>query len=503
VDLDALAPLSVAQEALWYQSVLFPQEVIYNEIASIRHDGPLEAGPLHRALEEIVARYEILRTTFDVLDGNPVQVVHPAAPLPMPVIDLSALEPGEAEARAAQLIAEVARVPYDVRRGPLLRPRLIVFPGEHQRLYLAMHHIIFDGVCLARAVVPEIAVLYDAFAAGRPSPLDTVPVQYGEFARREQEQIASPRAARRLDYWRGHLADAPALTLIPDRPRSTTPQFRGRSVGWEATAEDVARLRAVAAASGGSLFMALGAAWGLLLARWAGQEEVVFGTPADLRSGAEFVSLVGYCLTPLVLRVSLEGDPGFGEVVRRVRNDVLDALDHMIPFERIVRELHPETDRSITPVYQTMLALEPASPDPASGWSLRLADAFAADELGSTRMDLELQIDERPDGHLEGRLIYDRDLFDRETVVRLGEHLSRLVAAVGEDPELPVSQVPLLTAEQERRQAIIWNATETSVDGDGQTVAELIAQRAAEARRAGGGGRRADGLPCRAAEPRR
>jgi non-ribosomal peptide synthetase component F len=474
----AAAPLSAAQEALWYQSVLFPQEIVYNETVSVRHDGPLDAPALRRALEEIITRHEIWRTTFDVVDGDPIQIVHPAPSLQLPVLDLSALTPEQAEARAVEVIAEVSRVPYDVRRGPLLRPRLMRFPAEHQRLYVAIHHIIFDGVSIYRTVVPELIALYEAFAAGHPSPLQAPVTQYGEFARWEQEWIETPRAARRIAYWREHLVDASALALPTDRPRPPAPRFRGAAVGWDVPVDEVAALRAVAAGGGATLFQALGAAWALMLGRRAGQDEVVFGTPADLRRRPELESMVGYCLSPLVVRVSLADDPSFAELVRRTRNDVLDGLDQLVPFERIVRELRPERERGINPFYQTMLVLEPAAAAPATDWSLLLADPAGADALGSTRMDLELQIEERPDGHLAGRLIYDRDLFDRSTTVRMVQELSRIVTAVVNDPELPVSRVPLLTPAQEHLQTVQWNAT-ASVDMDApQTLAELFAQGA-------------------------
>jgi non-ribosomal peptide synthetase component F len=477
----AAAPLSVAQEALWYQSVLFPQEIVYNETVSVRHDGPLDAPALRRALEEVIARHEIWRTTFDVVDGDPIQIVHPAPSLQLPVLDLSALTAEQAEARAVEVIADVSRVPYDVRRGPLLRPRLMRFPGEHQRLYLAIHHIIFDGVSIYRTVVPELVALYEAFAAGRPSPLQAPVTQYGEFARWEQEWIELPRTQRHLAWWKEQLAEAPELVLPFDRPRTRTPQFHGRVHAWEISAGDTAALRAVAQERGTTLFQTLAAVWALLLGRWAGQEDVVFGTAADLRQRPELESMVGYCLTPMVVRVGLDGDPTFAELIVRARNAVLDGLDHLVPFERIVREQHPETDRAINPLYQTMFVLEPPAAASDPDWSLHQMEAGVGDAVGSTRLDLELELDERPDGHLAGRLIFDRDLFDPETVARLGEQLSRIVAAVAGDPQLPISRVPLLTPEQEHLQTVQWNATvSVALDADApRTITELIAARAA------------------------
>jgi non-ribosomal peptide synthetase component F len=218
--------------------------------------------------------------------------------------------------------------------------------------------------------------------------------------------------------------------------------------------------------------------WTVLLGRWSGQDDVVFGTAADLRRRPELEAMVGYCLTPLVVRTSLEGDPTFEELVVRSRNVVLDGLDHLVPFERIVRRLGRENDRGANPVYQTMLVLEPPAAPADPRWSLHQMEAQVGDAMGSTRLDLELELDERSDGHLAGRLIYDSDLFDRETIVRLAGHLSQIISGVGADPGLPISQVPLLTDEEAQRQIVEWNATASVAEDGRQSVAELIARHA-------------------------
>ncbi|HVW46011.1 MAG TPA: condensation domain-containing protein, partial [Solirubrobacterales bacterium] len=218
-DRESLAPLSVAQEAMWYASRIAPTQLIYNETVSIHKDGPLDAAALRRSFSEIVRRHEALRTTFEVVDGAPVQVVRPAPDFALPVADLSHLTREEAERQAVRTVAAVSRVPYDLRRGPLVRPRLFRFPGEHHRLYLALHHVAFDGVSLARVVLGELAALYDAFAAGLPSPLPDPPTRYVDYARWEQEWIAGPRAARRLDHWVERLTPPPAPALPLDHPR--------------------------------------------------------------------------------------------------------------------------------------------------------------------------------------------------------------------------------------------------------------------------------------------
>jgi amino acid adenylation domain-containing protein len=454
-------PLSVAQEALWYQSCLAPNRVSYNETISIRKDGPFDVGSFRRAFNEIVRRHEAWRTTFDVIGGEPVQVVQPAPDFDLPVLDLSPLTHGQAERQVVHLVAEVARVPYDLRRGPLLRPRLVRFSRTHHRLYLALHHIVFDGVSVYRVVLPELVALYDAFCAGQSTPLPEPRTQYGEYARWEQQWITESRVERRLEHWRHHLTTLPVLSLPLDHPRPTSPRFRGNAIPLAVPRENVQRLRALGQSVGATLFQVLATVWSLVLARYSGQDDVVFATAADLRQRPELEAVVGYCLTPLVLRIDLSGDLPFTDLVVRVRNELLDGLDHLVPFERLVRELVPGGASNANPIYQTMIVLEPLASMPDPSWSIHQMESEIGSAVGSAKLDLELELDERPEGHLAGRLIYDRDLFEPTTARRLAEHWEHLVDAVVADPTLAVSSIPTLTPAEAHRQLVEWNATAT------------------------------------------
>ena len=454
-------PLSVAQEALWYLSLLVPNQFSYNEAISIRKDGPFDPVAFRRAFNEIVRRHEAWRTTFDIVNGVPVQVLQAAPSFDMPVLDLSHLSEGQAERQAVRLAAQVSRVPYDLRRGPLLRPRLIRFSAEHHRLYLAMHHLVFDGVSVYRVVLPELVALYDAFSAGQPSPLAEPETQYADYARWEQNWMNEPRTVRRLEHWRRRLSDLPVLTLPLDHPRPPAPRFRGGVVPLFVPGETVAKLRAVGQDAGGTLFQVVATIWALLLGRYSGQDDVVFATATDLRQRPELESVVGYSLTPLVLRVDLSGDPTFRELVVRVRNELLDGLDNLVPFERLVRELPPTGSKSANPVYQTMFILEPPTLAPDPAWSIHQMESEIGDAVGSAKLDLELELDERPEGHIAGRLIYDRDLFERTSASRMVKHWLRLIEAVADDPGMTASRIPILTPAQEHRQLVEWNATTT------------------------------------------
>jgi non-ribosomal peptide synthetase component F len=451
-------PISVAQEAMWIAGQLAPNQISYNETISIRKDGPCNLAALRGAFGELVRRHAAWRSTFDVVAGQPVQVLHAPPYLELPVLDLSHLRFEEAERHAVAVVAEMSRVPYDLRRGPLLRPRLVKLSDEHHRLYLAMHHLIFDGVSVYRVVLPELVALYDAFDDGRPSPLAEPATSYADYARWEQEWIGSPRVVRRLEHWRTRLAGTPALSLPVDFRRSPTPRLRSALVPLVIAEATVTRLRAIGPSVGATLFQVLASTWALLLGRYSGSDDVVFATAADLRQRPEFESVVGCSLTPLVVRVGLEGDPSFADLIVRVRNELLDGLDNLVPFERLVRGLSVESEPGANPIYQTMIVLEPpmVAPDPA--WSVHQMESEIGDAVGNAKLDLELGLDERPEGMIDGRLIYDRDLFTHSSAERMVEHWLALLEEVAADPARRTAKLLGPTAADDRTLAE-WNAT--------------------------------------------
>jgi non-ribosomal peptide synthetase component F len=441
---------------MWTNSRFAPQRITYNEAISIRKDGPLDLTALRRAFTEIVRRHEAWRTSFDRVG---TQIVAPPPRFELPVLDLSDLPAEAAEHQAVRTVADVSRVPYDLRRGPLLRPRLIRFPGEHHRLYLAMHHMTFDGVSLYRVVLPELVALYDAFSAGRASPLPEPVTRYADYAAWEQNWVTGPRVARRLAHWRRRLLPVPKPSLPLDHPRAAEPALRGAVLPLELDAGVVEALRRAGHASGATLFQVVASCWAILLARYSGREEVVFATPVDLRQRPEFESIVGCCLSQLALRVELSGDPSFGELTVRLRNELLDGLDNLVPFDRIVRELDAGSSDGANPIYQTMIVLEPTVPPPDPCWSLHMMESALTDAVGNTKLDLELQLDERPDGHISGRLIYDRDLFEPATAARIVTHFAALARAAAADPTQRVAAISLPLDAGDRGRLAEWNAT--------------------------------------------
>ncbi len=338
-------PLSFPQQRLWLIDQVEPGSPAYNLPGPLRVRGPLDAAALERALAEIVSRHESLRTRFGLVDGEPAQLVDPPRRLALPVADLAALPGPAREAEARRLSAAEARTPFDLERGPLFRARLLrLAPGEHL-LLLTLHHIVSDGWS-SRVLLRELSVLYRAFAAGAPSPLPELPIQYGDYAVWQREELAGEALDEQVAFWRAELEGAPPATELPvDRPHPPTRGGRSGRHLLAVSAESSLRLAALARAEGATTFMALLAACGAWLGGYADADDVVLGTPIAGRTQEELEGLIGFFVNTLAIRVDLSGDPAFRELVARVRARLLGAYAHQdLPFEKVVEELRVPRD---------------------------------------------------------------------------------------------------------------------------------------------------------------
>jgi amino acid adenylation domain-containing protein len=459
-------PLSVVQEDLWYFSQLAPDNPVYNELITIRKTGTFKHDAFKRAFNELVRRHEAWRTTFLMMDGQPVQVVQPPMLVDLSVTDLSDCPRREAEEYATDMAAKLARQPYELEKGPLVRPLLVRFGEDEHRLYLALQHLTVDAVSLYRVVLPELVALYDSFAAEEQPALPEPTTQYADYARWSQEWTKSEAYARRMEYWRRHLEGAPELQLPLDHPRPRQQRFRG---GMERVRLDealVRQLRSLGFGEGATLFQVLASAFAVLLHRYtAGQDDVVFGIVSDLRQRTEFEAVVGYCFNSVVVRADLGEDPSFKQLLGRLRTELLDDLAQQVPFGRLVGDLHPARDASINPFFQALLVLlpPPSSTDPE--WSL-YQDAKLGNAVGIAKLDLTLQLDERPEGHIDSCLIYNSDIFDAQTAQRVTGHWLTLLENITARPDALLSELELLTAEEIHRQVVERNATEVPHQSD-------------------------------------
>src|SRR5688572_6094495 len=411
------APLSFAQERLWFIDRLEPGSAVYNVPVAWRLGGALDQAALERALGEIVRRHEALRTTFAEADGSPVQVIAPFGGFALPVEDLSALSEADREAVVRRRAGEEARRAFDLSAGPLFRAALLRLGVEDHVLLLSMHHVVSDGWSMG-VLFRELSALYAAYREGGESPLAELAVQYADYAVWQREQLAGEVLDRQLAYWKERLAGAPELLELPtDHPRPPVQTYRGASVPVELSPELLERLQALGRSEGATLYMTLLGAFQVLLSKYAGSEDVVVGSPIAGRTRKEVEGLIGFFVNTLVLRTDLSGDPGFREILRRVREATLGAYEHQeMPFEKLVAELQPERSLSHSPLFQVAFALQDVE-DPGSGLA-ELSTAGVDTDLTHAKFDLSLALVATRQG-LRGGLSYSTDLFERDTIVRM------------------------------------------------------------------------------------
>ncbi|HSF41305.1 MAG TPA: non-ribosomal peptide synthase/polyketide synthase [Thermoanaerobaculia bacterium] len=445
------APLSFAQERLWFLDRLTPGLPVYNMPALLRLRGPLDEAALERALAEIARRHEVLRTVFAVSGGEPVQRVL-ATGFPLSILDLPEIE-------ARRFAKAEARRPFDLTRGPLARAALLRLGGEDRLLLLVFHHIAFDGWSTG-VLLDELAALL------RSSPLPEPRLQYADYAAWQRSWLAGPTLERQLAWWRDRLAGAPlALELPADRPRPAVQSFRGAVLPVDLPGD----LRVLARREGATPFMVLLAAFSALLHRVTGQDDLVVGAALANRGRAEIEGLLGFFVNALPLRADLSDDPPFRALLARTRAEALGAYDHQdVPFERLVEEVTPRRDLSRTPLFQVMLALE-SFPRPA----VEIEEIHT----GTAKFDLSLLFEE-VSGRFRGTAEYATDLFDAGTVERLLDGFRRLLRAAVESPGMRVSELPILS-DVERRQVVLeWNRTATDYPREA-TIHGLFEEQAA------------------------
>ncbi|WP_158839338.1 non-ribosomal peptide synthase/polyketide synthase [Saccharothrix deserti] len=429
-------PLSFAQQRLWFLDQFSPGGTEYVTPLAVRLRGGLDVPRLERALSGVVARHEPLRTTFPAVDGLPVAVVRSAADVVLPVVDeMPAVEP------------------FDLAEGPLFRPVLVRLGPDDHVLALTMHHIITDGWS-GGVLMSDLAALYDG------EELPPLPIRYGDFAAWQREQPLDVQ----LDYWREQLADVPALELPTDRPRPPVQTTAGAQTEFVVPAPVAERLRELARAVDGTLFMALVAACQVLFHRWSGQDDFAVGTVASGRERAETQDLVGFFVNTVVLRARISPSATFPEFLARTRETVLDALAHQdVPFERVVDAVQPDRDTSRTPLFQAVVALQNAPQAPGFP-GLEAVDV--AQPVVSTGFDVTVEFTEEGDGGLLGSVEFNTDLFDADTIGRLVEHLGVLLSGIAADADRPLWALPVLP-DGERELLAAWGSAGPAVDGPG------------------------------------
>jgi amino acid adenylation domain-containing protein len=469
-------PLSFAQERLWYLDQLDGGSATYNLPASVSLHGDLDAAALESALRELVRRHEALRTTFISGQGRPLQMLSPAPSLSLPVVDLRRLAGAEQAAAVRRLEeAEAGRV-FDLATGPLLSALLVRLGDAEHLLSICLHHIVADGWSIG-VLTRELAALYAAARLGRPSPLPELPVQYADYAVWQRRQLQGEVLAGQLDYWRRQLAGAPPLLDLPtDRPRPAVQTYRGRQRTAFLPPSLTARLKALGAGQGATLFMTLLAAFQVVLGRWSAQQDVVVGTPIAGRGRGELEPLIGLFLNSLALRVDLSGEPSFRELLERVRRTALEAYSNQdVPFEKLLEDLRPERDLSRTPLFQVFFNMLNFPLDRIEVPGLRI-EARASVETAS-KFDLTVYLAER-EGGVRLQLVYNADLFDDGTMAVLADQLASLLEQAAEAPDGKIGAFDLGV---ERIRGVLPDPRQPLADEWRGAVHEIFVRRAAEA----------------------
>ncbi|MDR3671879.1 MAG: condensation domain-containing protein, partial [Holophaga sp.] len=457
-DRSAPLPLSFAQQRLWFLDQLEGERSsAYLLPFALRLTGSLDHIALRQALQQVVDRHEVLRTSFIVVDGEAFQAIAPVLNLAIPLTDLSTLPAEEPEREALRLAQEDADTGFNLSRGPLIRFTLLRLDEREHILLVNMHHIISDGWSLG-LMVNELTAFYTAILEGRPDPLPPLPIQYADFAAWQRQWLSGDRLQRQLDYWRGQLASLPALLTLPtDRPRPAVQSFAGRRLPIYLDPALTGQLQALAQASGATLFMILAAAFAVLLSRHSGQTDLAIGTPTAGRTRQELEGLVGFFVNTLVLRFDLEDDPSFQSLLERVKQTCLDAQAHQdIPFERLVDELKPVRTLAHHPLFQVMVVLQNTPEAALTLPGLRL-EPLETDQTAA-KFDLTLDLTEAGGG-LRGFLEYNTDLFHPATIERMANHFHTLLEAAVTQPEAQVGTFPLMTAAERRQVLVDFNAT--------------------------------------------
>jgi len=454
------APLSFAQQRLWFLSQIRGMNVAYNILLKLDFQGDLQVYALEQSLVAIIQRHEVLRTRFLTIEGTPLQQILPSLSIVLKPIDLTSLAENEQDTQINYRMESESEHSFDLEEGHLIRATLFKRSPTSHILLLALHHIIADAWSVG-ILLKELSINYESLTRGDTSPLRPLPVQYADFVHWQRSCVEETVLQEQLHYWIKQLEDAsPLLELPTDRPRLSQPSYRGSTEQFLLDEEFTSHLQKLGRRFGASLYMILLSAWAILLGRYSGQQDICIGSPIANRGRTEIEELIGFFVNTLVMRVHWEGNPRFSELLAQVRRISLDAYDHQdLPFERLVEILKPDRTLSYAPLFQVMFALHntPTREIELDGLTINKTDVFNS----TAKFDLVLEISE-VEKHLVGQLEYNSDLFDRDTIKRMVCHYQTLLQAIAANPEECVESLPLLTSEEQ--QHLLANISQTQAD---------------------------------------
>ncbi len=445
------APLSFGQQQLWFIDQVSPGNSSYNVYCAWSVKGMLNVVALEQTLGEIVRRHEALRTTFQSVNGRPIQVVGPAEPVTVSVKDMSGLSEAEREDQVKRATALEIQRSFDLATGPLLRTTLLKLEELEHIFIFTSHHIISDGWSVG-VMGKEIKDIFETFWGGSPSLIYELPIQYADFAAWQHQWLRGEALGKYLDYWRDQLQGITATLAIPtDFPRPKVQTFRGAVYSFTLPATLTLELERLSHQENVTLFMTLLSAFKVLLGRYAGASDIVVGTNVANRKRRETEHLIGFFVNNLVLRTSLDGNPTVRQLLNRVRDVCLEAFAHQdLPFEMLVGDLKPDRSLSYNPIFQVLFVLQNYPFSNMSVHGLKLKPLELRGRV--SRFDLMLNV-ERLDNELTALLEYNTDLFQESTIKRMGMQFQALLEKFSEDPGREIDRLSL-TRDREKRQLI-------------------------------------------------
>lgn len=471
------ASLSSAQRRLWFiDRIKAGVRDAYHLSGALEFEGRLDEDALHLALETLMVRHEVLRTTFEEVDEEPMPRIAPPARFPLRIDDLRHLGTKAIEAERERQIREECSAPFDLDQGPLFRGRLLRLGAQRHTLVLCAHHMVADGWSIA-VFMKDLAAVYSAFAEGKPNPLPELPAHYGDYVAEERERAASPARQARLEYWRRQLEGAPELLDLPtDRPRPAVQDHAGNRVDIVFPAPLVAALREWARSRGATLTTALHAGLNVLFSRLTGQSDIVIGTPVANRRRPAYRQAVGFFVNTVALRTDLSDDPTADALLERVRGIGQSAyLRQDVPFEQVVELVRPARNPSHSPIYQVLMVMQNFETERIDlpGATLQLVEVPPQ----SVASDMVLLFRETANGLL-GRIAYATALFDRTTIERWAGYLLRLLEAMAADGTQRVAVLPVMGDHERSLLLDSFNDTRVAHGGDARVHALFEAQAA-------------------------
>ncbi len=457
-------PLSFGQQRFWFMEELNGENSHYNIFQAFKFTGNLNQTALQKAFQTLVNRHETLRTSFQTLEGSPVQVISPQLEINLPVINLQGMSEPDQEVKVQGLAIAESQKPFNLSQLPLIRVTLIQLQDQIHLLFLTVHHIISDGWS-GELLIKEISLLYQAYLENKPNPLPDLPIQYVDFASWQRQWLTGAKLESHLSYWRSHLENSPTLLNLPtDRERPMETSYQGNSQTFVINSFLTQELKRLSNKSKVTLFVTLLSAFAILLNRYSFEEDLIIGTPIANRTRPEIESLIGFFVNTLALRIKINNQPIFSELLHQVRQIAFEAYRHQdLPFEKLIEELQPERSLNYHPLFQVMFVLQNQA---VSEWNLpNLTRSQVKFPSQTSQFDLTLSLKEKK-GQLEGVWVYNTDLFDADRIERMTGHFKTLLEGIVNNPEAKITHLPILTSEEKQKMLIDWNNTKADYPKD-------------------------------------